>query len=106
MLLGEAGQDLRRTNWKHRGVNWVHERHSFNGAQFSFGLDQYIISKPNPNGWSLLVVKEHWWSSPEEKILRSTQWAKPIMGSHARIRDWFLIEEKRIANEPVDTKVK
>jgi hypothetical protein len=88
LLLGEAHTDLRRTKWSHRGVNWVRERHSFTGSASGFAIDQYLISKPSPNGWSLLVVKEMWWDG-NDKSIRSTQWAKPLSGSRAKTLDWL-----------------
>lgn len=102
-LLGEAGSDLRRTKWTHRGVNWLRERHSFTSNTVSFAIEQYLITKPNPNGWSLLVVKEMWWDG-EDKSIRSTQWAKPLSGKRAKTLEWLKAEERRVNALPVTEK--
>ena len=102
-LLGEAYSDLRRTKWTHRDVNWIRERHNLNGSHSGFAKDQCLISKPNPNGWSLLVIKEMWWDG-SDKVIRSTQWAKPLSGSRAKILEWLRAEERRIAAQPVQFK--
>lgn len=99
-LLGEAGTDLRRTRWTHRGVSWLRERHSFTGSTASFAIEQYLITKPNPNGWAILVVKEVWWDG-DDKSLRSTQWAKPLSGKRAKTLEWLNAEERRINAMPV-----
>ena len=100
MLLGEAHPDLRRTKWSHRGTNWIRERHSFSGSFSGFTIDQYLITKPSPNGWSLLVVKEMWWDG-DDKSIRSTQWAKPLSGSRSKMLEWLRTEERRIAAQPL-----
>ena len=103
-LLGEAHSDLRRTKWSHRNVNWLHERHTFNGSLFGFAIDQYLIAKPNPNTWSLLIVKETWWDA-SDKSIRSSQWAKPLSGNRSKILEWLRAEERRIAAQPFSSKV-
>ncbi len=102
-LLSEAHTDMRKTKWSHRGANWVRERHTFNGTASGFAIDQYLISKPNPNGWTLLVVKEMWWDH-NDKSIRSTQWAKPLSGSKAKTWEWLRAEERRINGQPLMTK--
>jgi hypothetical protein len=99
-LLGEAHSDLRRTKWAHRGVNWVRERHTFNGSASGFAIDQYLLTKPNPNGWTLLVVKEMFWDG-NDKSIRSTQWAKPLSGSRSKVLEWLRSEERRISGQPL-----
>jgi hypothetical protein len=94
-LLGEANSDLRRKTFAHRGANWTRERHSFNGAVCGFAVDRYLITKPNPNGWSLLFVKEIWWDE-NDKTIRSTEWAKPLSGDRSKILEWLRSEERRI----------
>lgn len=100
MLLGEAHSDLRRTKWSYRGVDWIRERHSFNGSATGFAIDQYLITKPSPGGWTLLVVKEMWWDGGDKSI-RSTQWAKLLSGSRAKTLEWLRAEERRIATQSV-----
>ncbi len=59
------------------------------------------MTKTGSHGWSLLVVKEHWWSAVGENSLRSTEWAKPMTGKRTQILDWLRTEERRIAAEPM-----
>jgi len=103
ILLGEAGVDLRRTRWNHRGVDWLRQRHSFTSSTASFAIDQYLITKPGANGWTLLFVKEMWWDS-DDKSIRSTQWAKPLSGPRAKVLDWLKAEERRINAASLATK--
>lgn len=103
MLLGEAHTDLRRTKWTHRGVNWVRQRHTYSGNHSGFAIDQYLITKPNPNGWSLLVVKEMWWDG-DDKPIRSTQWGKPLSGKRVKILEWLKTEERRIAGQSIPSE--
>ncbi len=99
MLLGEAHSHVRRTKWTHRGANWSRQRHSYTSSNSAFAIEQYLITKPNPNGWTLLVVKEMWWDG-EEKPIRSTQWAKPLSGKRVKILEWLRGEERRINTLP------
>ena len=102
-LLGEAHTDMRRTKWSHRDVNWVRQRHTCSGSHSGFALDQYLITRPNPNGWSLLVVKEMWWDG-DDKPIRSTQWAKPLSGKRVKILEWLKAEERRIAGQSIPSE--
>jgi hypothetical protein len=103
ILLGEAGADVRRTKWSHRGANWVRQRHSFTSSSVGFAIEHYLITMPNPNGWTLLVVKETWWDG-DDKSLRSAQWAKPLSGERAKTLEWLKAEERRINSAPVASK--
>jgi len=96
-LLEESCPDRRQTQWSRRGVAWVHQRHSFTGIACGFGIHQYTMTKSGPQGWSLLVVKEHWWAVGGETSLRATEWAKPLTGKRTHIIDWLRAEERRIA---------
>lgn len=102
-LLGEAQSNLRRTKWTHRGVAWIKQRHTYTGNNSSFVIEQYLITKPDPNGWTLLVVKEMWWDG-DDKPIRSTQWAKPLSGKRAKTLEWLKAEERRINTQPLPTK--
>lgn len=94
-LIGEANSDLRSKAFAHRGAHWNRERHSFNGVVYGFAVDRYLISKPNPNGWCLLFVKEIWWGE-NDKTIRSTEWAKLLSGNRSKILEWLRLEERRI----------
>jgi hypothetical protein len=102
-LLGEAHSDFGCTKWTHRGANWTRQRHSFNSSNSGFVIEQYLITKPNPNGWTLLVVKEMWWDG-DDKPIRTTQWAKPLSGQRAKTLEWLRAEERRINALPLPAK--
>lgn len=102
-LLDEARPGLRRTKWSHRGVNWQRQRHSFTSSETGFAIDQYLITKPGPSGWTLLVVKEMWWDG-NDKSIRSTQWGKPLSGSRVKVLEWLRGEERRINAQAMPTK--
>jgi hypothetical protein len=95
MLLAEANPTLRLKSWSYRGASWNRERHSFNAVVCGFAVDRYLISKPNPNGWTLLFVKEIWWGE-NDKTIRSTEWAKLLSGNRSKILEWLRLEERRI----------
>lgn len=99
-LLDESCSDRQQSQWSHRGIAWVHQRHSFTGIICGFGIHQYLMTKAGSQGWSLLVVKEHWWNARGEAGLRSTEWAKHLTGNRAHILDWLRAEERRIAAAP------
>ena len=87
VLIDEVRADMRRTQWTHRGVSWNRIHHSFTGPFWGFGVHQYLLVKPGSNGWSLLVVRENWWSTADDTVLRSIQWAKPLSGRRGHIWD-------------------
>lgn len=96
-LLDDSCPDRQQTQWSHRGIAWMHQRHSFTGVVCGFGIHQYMMAKTGSHGWSLLVVKEHWWTVRGETSLRATEWAKPLTGKRSHIMDWLRSEERRIA---------
>lgn len=102
-LVSEAGADLRRTRWSHRGVDWVRQRHSFTSDAASFTIEQCVMASPGSHGWSLLLVKEMWWDG-EDNSIRSTQWAKPLSGRRAMMLAWLQAEERRLNGVSVTTK--
>lgn len=103
ILLGEAHSDLRRTKWSYRGIDWQRERHSFSSSSSGFAIDRYLMTKPHPGSWSLIVVKEMWWDG-NDKVIRSVQWAKPLSGNRAKILEWLRAEERRIAAGSIPDK--
>jgi hypothetical protein len=95
MLLAEANPTLQLKSWSYRGASWNRERHSFNGVICGFAVDRHLISRPNPNGWTLLFVREIWWGE-NDKTIRSTEWAKLLSGNRSKILEWLRLEERRI----------
>ncbi|CAM5281974.1 hypothetical protein ATER59S_00413 [Aquamicrobium terrae] len=76
----------------------MHQRHSFAGVVCGFSIHHYTMTKTGSHGWSLLVVKEHWWTVRGEDSLRASEWAKPLTGKRNHIMDWLRNEERRIAS--------
>ena len=80
--------------WSAAGVTWRHSKHSFESEKYGFAMDAYEAIRPGKTGWTLLVVKEHWWAGKHGDVLRSTQWAKPLAGNRRAIFDWFKLRQK------------
>ena len=74
---------------RYRALKLGYRTRSFAEIICGFGIHQYLMAKACSQGWSLLVVKEHWWNARGEADLRSTEWAKPLTGSRAHILDWL-----------------
>lgn len=95
-LVAEAGSDLSRATWQHRGKTWTKERHTFSSTACGFALDVYRIEHAQADAWTLLVVHEHWWDSRGATI-RSSHWAKHLAGSRTKALGWLRDESQRLA---------
>ncbi|KAJ0344168.1 hypothetical protein COL154_014030 [Colletotrichum chrysophilum] len=104
-LIDESHSDTRRTQWTHRGVEWSRVHHSFTGPLWGFGIHQYLLTGPAPRGWSLIVVRENWWSTVDDSVLRSTQWAKQLSGQRSHVWEWLHREENRLLIAPMKTEI-
>lgn len=87
-LLFECGQAIHGTHWSYADVQWTRHRHSFTSDYYGFSVDTYRLSKPPPNAWVFLVVKEFWWA-PDGTAHRSNHWAKPLTPDKLQIRRWM-----------------
>jgi hypothetical protein len=89
---GNAGSSL--DSWNANGVSWNRTRHNFAGRHYGFAIEVFIASCPGRNGWSLVVVKEHWWSGRHRDIVKSQYWSKQTSGKRNALMSW-LNERKR-----------
>lgn len=84
--------------WSAAGVSWRHAKHSFENEKYGFAVETYEAARPGKNGWTLLVVKEHWWAGKHGDVLKSTQWAKPLAGERRAIFEWFKQRQKEFGS--------
>jgi hypothetical protein len=80
---------LKRPRWSIGETDWHVERHTFGGALHSFTMETVTITRDGPRGWSLLVVKEFWWTADQRKPLKDMRWAKLVGGSRADVMSWL-----------------
>ena len=84
---------LRLSHWSIGDTQWQVERHTFAGVAHSFTTETCTITKPPLRGWTMLVVKEFWWTADQRKPLRDLRWAKLLSGSRADAVDWFSAQD-------------
>ncbi len=75
--------------WSKDGVDWARERHSYRGPTYQFSIDVYVGTRDGKKGWSVLVVREAWWTCDHPDPRRHTQSAHLISGSRADALAWF-----------------
>ena len=75
--------------WTASGVTWNHTRHSFQASDYGFAIEVFEATRGGKDGWTLLVIKEHWWAGKHGEVMRSTNWAKPMKGRRQAILTWF-----------------
>jgi hypothetical protein len=83
--------DFRLDRWTLDGVTWTREKHSYAGQTHSFMNEVFSGVCSGRDGWSLLVVKEHWWKGGQEK---SQRWALLTAGRRADAMAWLKKHEK------------
>jgi len=88
-IISEHNPGHKLDRWSGNGVSWERTRHSFASPVYGFAQDSFVASRPGRNGWSLLVVKEHWWAGRAGAELKSRQWAEPLSGERRHILQWF-----------------
>ena len=81
--------------WTAHGVEWERARHSFAERRYGYTYDVFVAVRPGRTGWSLIVVKEHWWAGRHGDVVKSQYWAKPLKGARPAIVAW-LAEQKRL----------
>lgn len=94
-LCDEGAKDSRSYRWTDRGTDWSRRRYSIVGPEVRFVMDELIISCSKPRKWSMLVVRETWWSQSDD-VIRSSRWAKPLTGSRSDIWVWLRAEQRRV----------
>jgi hypothetical protein len=80
--------------WNARGVEWSRTHHNFGGPRYGFSLQVFVATHPGRRGWSLVVVKEHWWAGRRGESVKSQHWAKQMSGKRSTLVTW-LKERKR-----------
>ncbi|HTT84635.1 MAG TPA: hypothetical protein VMF67_14245 [Rhizomicrobium sp.] len=85
--------------WVTAGVSWQHARHSYQSADYGFAIETYEASSSS-KGWTLIVVKEHWWAGRNGDIIRSAHWAKPLRGNRTSIITWLRSRQREIEGKP------
>jgi hypothetical protein len=93
LLLSTTNPGLKLSSWTRDGIAWERERHSFAGPNHGQTIEIVTLTRPGRRGWSLMVVKEYWWVSKENKPVRAFRWAKPIEGQRTQIIEWFRSQE-------------
>ncbi|MGH6877146.1 MAG: hypothetical protein ACREHV_07165 [Rhizomicrobium sp.] len=74
--------------WAAGGVTWQYGRHGYESADYGFAVETYEVTSA-AKGWTLLVVKEHWWAGRNGETIRSARWAKPLRGNRTAIIAWL-----------------
>lgn len=82
--------------WSAAGVSWRHGRHTFEGPSYGFTVESFELTRAAKGGWSLMVVKEHWWAGRHGDTIRSAHWAKPMAGNRAAIMSWLKSRQREI----------
>ena len=93
MLLSAANPGMKQSQWTIDGVDCGHERHSFSGPTHGFAIEIFTLTRPGKRGWSLMVVKEFWWSGKQMDAGRMPHWAKLTSGQRADVFAWFRAQE-------------
>jgi hypothetical protein len=75
--------------WEARGVRWQKHRHGFECEAYGYTLEAFTGTAAGKTGWTLLVVKEHWWAGRRGDVLKTQHWAKPLHGARPKIIAWL-----------------
>jgi hypothetical protein len=100
LLLATANPSTMPSCWSEDGVACTRERHSFGGGAYNFTVEVVTMTRPGRQGWTLMVVKEFWWTGDREKDLRSTRWAQLLSGRRNDVIAWMRKQEERLDPEP------
>jgi hypothetical protein len=82
--------------WSASGVTWQHSRHTYEGLTYGVTTEVFEATNSGKSGWSLIVVKEHWWAGRNGEVIRSAHWAKPMHGSRAAIMSWLKARQREL----------
>jgi hypothetical protein len=85
--------------WTAAGVSWHHTRHTFEGQSYGFTTEIFEAVCSAKEGWSLIVVKEHWWAGRNGETVRSAHWAKPMRGKRTAILAWLKQRQREVEAE-------
>jgi len=80
LLMSTHNPGFKRSKWTLDGVDCGRERHSFTGQQYGFSVEIFTFSRVGKRGWTLMIVKEHWWIGEDGKDTKALRWARPTSG--------------------------
>jgi len=89
MMLGNSNPGLKLAQWTLDEVDWVRDRYSVTGPAHGLVIEIFTLTRKGRRGWSLMVVKEHWWAGSETEAIKSTRWARPICARRSDIIEWL-----------------
>jgi hypothetical protein len=93
LLLAESNPGLKRTVWTHDGVDFGRERYSFNSPLHGFVVEIVTLKRSGRRGWSLMVVKEYWWTGPDAVPFKTLRWARALGGRREDLFAWLRTQE-------------
>jgi hypothetical protein len=93
LLVSTLNPGLKLTRWRHDGVDFERERHSFAGPRHSLTIDVFTLTRGGRRGWSLMVTKEYWWAGAEGKAFKNSRWARPLGGQRSDLFAWLRKQE-------------
>ncbi len=85
-ILSAIDPMLKADQWQVDGALITKERHSFFGQTHNFISDAFNITFPGRKGWTLLVVKEHWWKGDQN---RDQRWVMLTSGHRTDVMLWL-----------------
>jgi hypothetical protein len=101
MLMSTTNPGFKRARWSFEGVDCEHERHSFTGRAHGFAVETTTLTRGGRRAWSLLVVKEFWWTGEASDAARITRWARPTAGNRGDILGWLRTQELALARTEI-----
>jgi hypothetical protein len=93
LLVSTLNPGLKLARWRHDGVDFERERHSFSGPRHSLTIDIFTLTRGGRRGWSLMVTKEYWWAGTEGKAFKNSRWARPLGGQRSDLFVWLRKQE-------------
>jgi hypothetical protein len=92
-LISTTNRDLKLLRWIHDGVEFERARHSNMGSNHSLAIEIFTLTRTGRRGWTLMVIKEYWWSGKESKPLKDLRWARITGGQRADVFTWLRGQE-------------
>jgi hypothetical protein len=96
LLLGNSNPGSKLSQWTYGDVDWARDRYSVTGPHHGLVIEIFTLNRKGRRGWSLMVVKEHWWAGSETEAIKSTRWARPVSGRRSDIIEWLRQHELEI----------
>jgi hypothetical protein len=93
LLLSATNPGFKLPRWKHDGVEFERERHSFSSPRHGLTIEIITLTRSGRRGWSLMVTKEYWWVGTESKAFKNLRWARPLGGQRSDLFAWLRAQE-------------